>query len=278
MSRKLSILTLCIIAAVACKPKEQAAPTQPTATAATATTARPAKVTLPAGTNVPTSGLSLWLIADDIKPGAGGAVESWTNTAVAGIEATATKPEAQPVVVASGLNGHAVVRFDGKDNMLMTNVDISPAKMPNATIVAVFNSATDAASPLRKLYGDDDGGYDRAAGLDSRGGDKNYTVFTGNGVTAYFALKSGQTYITVDQYTSNSFSGWVNGGSTLANVPAKWGEALPNLYIGGTGTSYHEPWMGDLAEIIVYDRALSDQERMQVEDYLGGKYGVTLAR
>jgi hypothetical protein len=68
----------------------------------------------------------------------------------------------------------------------------------------------------------------------------------------------------------------------LDKVAAAWGanpgEALPNLYIGGTGTVYHEPRQGDLAEIIVYGRVLSDQERMQVEDYLAKKYGVTVAR
>ena len=73
-----------------------------------------------------------------------------------------------------------------------------------------------------------------------------------------------------------------NGKKMLDKVAATWGanpeDALPNLYIGGTGTSYHEPWQGDLAEIIVYARMLSDQERMQVEDYLAKKYGVALAR
>jgi hypothetical protein len=68
----------------------------------------------------------------------------------------------------------------------------------------------------------------------------------------------------------------------LDRVAAAWGansgEALPNLYIGGTGTVYHEPWQGDLAEFIVYARVLSDRERMQVEDYLAKKYGVTVAR
>ena len=33
-----------------------------------------------------------------------------------------------------------------------------------------------------------------------------------------------------------------------------------------------EPWLGDLAELIVYDRALTETERKQVEDYLNAKY------
>lgn len=59
---------------------------------------------------------------------------------------------------------------------------------------------------------------------------------------------------------------------------ATWGEALPNLYLGGTGTVYHEPWQDDFAEIIVCARLLTDKERTQVEDYLGKKYGVAITR
>lgn len=286
MSHKFVVLSVCLLAVIACKKKEEAPPpaaeTTQTQAAATPTaspmTPQPA-VNLPAGTPIPTNGVALWLVADDARPGADGKLATWSNASVAAVTASAHKPELQPVVVGNALNGHAAVRFDGADNMLVTNVDISPARMPEATVFAVFNSKTDAANPLRKLYGDDNGGYDRAAGLDGRGGEgKNYTVFTGNGVSGYFALKANETCVTADQFTKGDFSGWVNGKPALTKVPAAWGEALPNLYIGGTGTSFHERWQGDLAEIIVYDRVLTDQERMQVEDYLGKKYGVAITR
>jgi len=250
MNRKLIAAALSLVVLLACKKKEEAAP-------------------------IPPSGVALWLVADDAKPGS---LASWSNPLVAGVTATADKPESQPTVVANAINGHAVVRFDGERNMLMTNVDISLARMPEATVFAVFNSKTDANSPLRKLYGDDDGGYDRAVGLDGRAGEKNYGVFKGNGVEGYFALKANETIVTADQFTKTDFSGWVNGKKELDKVAAAWGDSLPNLYIGNTGTVYQEHWQGDLAEIVVYARVLTDQERMQVEDYLGKKYGVTIAR
>jgi hypothetical protein len=285
MHRKLIAVSFCLAALLACKKKEAPpapapAQMQETATqppAAPPTTPQPT-VTLPAGAPIPASGVALWLVADDAK--AGGKLASWSNAAVPGMMAIADKPELQPSVMANALHGHSVVRFDGDQNMLMTNIDISPARMPDATVFAVFSSKTDAASPLRKLYGDDDGGYDRAVGLDDRGGGggKNYTVFSGQGVEGYFALKANETYVTADQFTKSDFSGWVNGKPALQKVTAAWETALPNLYIGGTGTVYHEPWQGDLAEIIAYARVLTDQERMQVEDYLGKKYGVAIAR
>jgi len=39
------------------------------------------------------------------------------------------------------------------------------------------------------------------------------------------------------------------------------------------GASYNSsPWLGDLAELIVYKRDLTAAERRQVEDYLNAKY------
>ncbi|HEY8134366.1 MAG TPA: hypothetical protein VII12_20980 [Thermoanaerobaculia bacterium] len=283
MKKTCAVLSLCLVAMSACRKKEEPTPpasvetkTAPTSSAPAATT--PPTATLPAGAPIPATGVALWLVADDAKGDSGGKLASWSNTAVPGVTATAGKPELQPAVVPGALNGRAVIRFDGEQNMLMTNVDISPAHMPDATVFAVFSSKTDAASPLRKLYGDDDGGYNRAVGLDDRGGSKNYTVFSGQGAEGYFTLKANETYITADQFTKSDFWGWVNGKPAVQKVTAAWESALPNLYIGGTGTVYHEPWQGDLAEMIVYARVLSDQERMQVEDYLRKKYAVPIAR
>ncbi|MGZ5493796.1 MAG: hypothetical protein ACXW3E_10125 [Thermoanaerobaculia bacterium] len=277
MSRKLAI-SLLLLASVACKKTETAAPPTPVDTAATqsVSTASPF-ADLPKGAPIPGQGVALWLIADDVKPAAGGKLASWSNPQVPIAVAIAEKLELQPAIVANAINGHAVVRFDGWQNMMQTNIDIGPGRMPEATIIAVFNSKTESPA-LRKLYGDDNGGYDRAVGLDNRGGDKNYVVFAGKGVTGYFNLKAHENYITSDQYTMATFNGWVNGAAVQKDVPAEWGDALPNLYIGGTGTVYNEPWMGDLAEIIVYARLLTEKERIQVEDYLAAKYLVVVAR
>jgi hypothetical protein len=130
------------------------------------------------------------------------------------------------------------------------------------------------------VYGDDNGDYDRAAGLDDRSGDaNNYVIFSGDrGVAGYFALKPNQTYLSIDQYTASAFNGWINGKSALTRPEIHWGDALPNMYIGGTGTSFEQYWKGDIAEMIVYARVLTDAERSKVEDYLAKKYGVTLTR
>jgi hypothetical protein len=287
-----AVLLVTGLALASCKKKEEAAP-QPAALAPAATTSSAVPAPAPKGPTpipnvpfaaaapIPGNGLALWLTGDDaMKSAAAGRLASWTNPLVPNISASSSEKNAQPSVAANAVNSHAAVRFDGEANMLMTNIDISPASWPDVTVITVFNSATEATNPLRSVYGDDNGDYDRSAGLDDRSGDgKNYVIFTGDpGVAGYFTLKANQNYLSTDQYTATAFHGLIDGKLALTRTDTHWGEALPNMYIGGTGTSFGQFWKGDIAEMIVYARVLTDAERMQVEDYLGKKCGVTLAR
>lgn len=291
MRKIAALLFVTSLALASCKKKEEAPAPQPAAPTPAATTSSAApspkgpsaipNVTLAADASIPGTGLALWLTGDEaVKSAVAGKLASWTNPLVPNVSATAGEGIAQPSVAANAINGHATVRFDGEANMLKTNIDISPASWPDVTVIAIFSSTTDAPNPLRSVYGDDNGDYDRSAGLDDRSGDgKNYVIFAGDqGVAGYFALKANQPYLSTDQYTATAFNGWVNGKPSLTRSETHWGEALPNMYLGGTGTSFNQFWKGDIAEVIVYARVLTDAERTKVEDYLAKKYGLTLTR
>jgi len=224
--------------------------------------------------DIPRDGLALWLAADDARPNQ--PVDVWQNAELPAARANAITIAAQPAAVANARNGHAVVRFDGVDDILETNVEFR--KLPAATVFAVFSSTTDKGSPLRKLYGCDNGGFDPAAGLDDRS-DKNYGIFTGMGVHPYFALTTNRTHVTSDVWKWTEFSGYVDGHLVVDRQQTNSDtDTLPHLFLGGTGTVFYEHWQGDIAEVIVYARALDDAERRKVEDYLAAKYAVTLNR
>ena len=282
------LLPLALLLALACGKKETPPPvseTGPPTPPPTTTTAPPPPERMTpgiievAGAEVPTGGLALWLRADAMTTTAGeNAVSVWKSPN----NMTAQQPEAgrQPRLYPNAIGGHPALRFDGDDDMLETNLSIDPKLAPDVTVIAVFNSRVAEASPLRKVYGADDGGYDRAAGLDDRAGEgKTYTIFGGGqGVVGYFPLAANQTYITVDGWGAKAFNGWVNGQKMLDNHEVSNEQGLPHLYIGGTGTVYSEPWAGDIAEVLVYTRTLTDPERTGIEDYLAKKYSVTLKR
>lgn len=205
-------------------------------------------------------GVVLWLVGDDAKGEFGGSLATWSNEFLPTAKALAERPEMQPSVMPNGINQHSVVRFDGINNVMETNVDISPQRMPTATVFTVFSSRTDAGA--RKLYSDNA----RAAGLE--GG--QYCVFAGRTTTDFYPNMN-TVYLTAEEFTKDNVSAWVNGKQTLDKSPAEAVEASPKMRIGPA-------WYGDIAEIIVYSRELSELERMQIEDYLGKKYGVKLPR
>jgi hypothetical protein len=289
MKRTIAVLALSAALVLACKKKEEPAPAAPpppvtTSSAATTTTAAPATTTVPdvavANAPVPASGLELWLRADyGVTADAAGKVTSW---AVEGspLKAGVKEPAEMPSLVAAAINGKPAIRFDGENNVLEVPMSIDAAASPELTVISVWSSATADKSPLRKLYGADNGGYDRSAGIDDRAADgSNYTVFAGSGgVAGIFTFTANTPNLTIENYANKKLNAWVNGAVAKANLDAEYNDMLDHFFIGSTGRVYHEMWKGDLAEMLVYKRSLTDEERKKVEDYLAAKYGLKLGR
>lgn len=222
----------------------------------------------------------LWLTADaGVTTDEASAVSAWTGLGGTAVAARS----ARPTVVADGIGGRPALVFDGIDDLLeVREVNINPSVNPDLTIVAVFTSDVDeltADDPWRKLYGADDGDWDRGAGLDTRAA-SNYVVFGGPTATTvgYFDLEANTPYLTVDAFRPTLLNGWVNGAQKIRDATIDTGEGLPTLFIGGLGTVISEPWQGKIAEIIVFDRVLAEPARVALEDFLALKYGLTLAR
>lgn len=230
--------------------------------------------------DVPIEGALLWLQADcGVQSGSDGEVRDWASI-VGSLHATPSATFRQPALESDGLAGHAAIRFDGSFDRLDVDLNIHPATYPELTVVTVFASDVEDPAILRKLYGADDGDYDRTVGLDPRAPNgMNYTIFGGQSeVEGYFTLSAETPYLTVDSFRSGFFDGWVNGAETVAGIEVIYGEGLPKFYLGGTGTVFLEPWEGTIAEMLVYGRSLTSEERMEVEDYLAAKYQLTLSR
>ncbi|HJT16186.1 MAG TPA: hypothetical protein VJ853_02300 [Thermoanaerobaculia bacterium] len=265
MKRALLLLLL-----IACSKKEQpvpapGSPIEPVPvgkTAAKSDSPLPGSDAHPVDWSIPPRGVVLWLVGDDAKAEFGGALDAWTNEYLPTAKATADRPEKQPSVIPNAINQHSVIRFDGINNVMDTTVDIGPQRMPDATIFAVFSSRSDSGAG--KIYSDDM----RGAGLNQG----RYSVFAGGKTSSVFKLQMNTVYVTEEQFTKTDVSAWANGKQMLDKVAAAYDtETPPKMSIG-------KAWYGDIAEIIVYSRLLSDLERMQIEDYLGKKYGVEMPR
>jgi hypothetical protein len=221
----------------------------------------------------PLNGLQFWLRADaGVTTDATGAVSAWADQAGGGYSASQSIASSKPLLIANDVNGRAAVRFDGGDDWLDSN--FSGMSGQELTFFVV-TKGTQYQSLLR---------FQPA-------GSGNYLVYPwssyqvfidsadgGTGVGVYCGLVSDQWNIGVatckagDQMTTYRNGEWV-AGRTAANVALPGGLPL-NLgrYMGGS-----EFLQADVAEVLIFNRALSNVERGQIEDYLNEKYNRSYA-
>ena len=107
--------------------------------------------------------------------------------------------------------------------------------------------------------------------------DVNFFDYTINSFKATEIIPRIHTFILS---TTNGKKYWLNGGST----PDKSSSNLTTLsnfsgYIGVTeyGGSNPHFYSGDIGEIIIFSRELTDKERIEVEKYLSNKFNISLS-
>jgi hypothetical protein len=200
----------------------------------------------------------LWWRADAGVPTGTG--EFWLDQSGNGNHGFQTFGGAVARIVPNFLNGLPVMKFDGGDTARFTN------RLTNVQTV-FWVVREDPATPFadyRSLLGDDTTTH-FAGGHGLPG-----TIWRPDGNVAAAQVRNGTLRrngsvvigTTTPRPTAMSILSLVtNGGSATAG---KFG--------GGHGS----PWIGDLAELIVYESALTTEQVKSVEAYLAARYGITL--
>jgi RHS repeat-associated protein len=218
------------------------------------------------------SGLSVWLRADaGLTTDSASGVSSWINQANTATSASQASASKRPILSAASANGKPAVRFDGVDDTLGSNLSSSASSEQTIIVVAKgqqYQSLVrfqNAATPYI-VY--------------PWGSAKNYIISSdNNGAGIASGLVENEWNIGVARYkagTANGMQTFRNG--TLVAQRTSASTTLPSapLTIGSyLGSS--EFAKADIAEILVYNRALSDSERQGVEQYLSQKYSVTVS-
>lgn len=228
-------------------------------------------------------GCVLWLDASRITGVAdGGAVATWSDESGEGNDASQATADDQPTLQTYELNEKPVVRFDGTSDFLSIDAlaaIIDGTDTPfNFTVVTKRASTTNAAAVW-------------SAG--ASGGSIPFHQFQFNGSTNYRWLRTDDANTNVVSTLAGiapdtnwhihtlSFSG------TLADLHIDGKEFQGSLNTGActfdkfslgclgkdTNTLFFD---GDIAEVVMYDRALSDQQHRRLDKYLADKYQITL--
>lgn len=257
---------------------------------------------MPAPTDV--ADLRIWLKADAGITSSAGSVSTWANQASAGGSAGQTNAAKQPVLTTSAINGLPAVTFDGVDDWLQGSATFRGQwnAIPGQTTFAVYRDTRPAGAGTTALFSQLLFASVANAETTSR---QQLAVVQATAATVKQAVRCGGRRIDTDTGTflngatdtapRNTWT--VASGTSDFGVAAKvWsdgtldGTLTPFLTTGSTpansalgagvasnGLGTGEWLQGDIAEILMYSRPLTDSERATVHSYLQDRYAITVS-
>ena len=240
---------------------------------------------------------------------ADGGVARWEDKSGNARHATQGTSANRPARKTAIQGGKDVLRFDGSNDSLSIPSSTAAFKFAHDgdnTLFIVYKAGTTAnPNTLYAIIGNgiSDGSIDSQTGFylrwDDRGEvpyqDQSVYVVANNGQPRYAGASAANTFpanvFNLQTIVSNPQDSTIanratirkNGGSAVSvdTSSTNAGTALPtanatqDLRIGATSGTATWFLAGDIAEIIMYDSALSDANREAVENYLIAKWGIT---
>jgi hypothetical protein len=217
--------------------------------------------------NTPDNTFNYHLLNDD-------PVQYWQNTNFNGKVQTQFNPALSPIFKTNQINGLPVLRFNGISQYLYpttVETDINGGSEFSIFAVAKASSITNYQSIVR---------FQNA-------GSSTYVVFPFNngkvissndggiagGVNLNPNLNS-FNLLNCNYKTNTIFETYKNGSIVATRAAINATIASQRLGIGSLSNGGGEYFNGDLAEVLIYNKALNLSERQQVENYLNIKYRI----
>jgi len=219
------------------------------------------------------SGLVLWLDSDTLSLSDLDPVDTWMDSSGVGNNVFQDSASAYPTYVQNQLNGHAVVRFDGVDDSLYSP-PYGTLSMTEATVFVVRNAETWAAAlsvAEEETVQEEYLVFDQSVVHHSEA--FNYVeLFHQDSHPGYF-LQVGR--FANGPLDLQSFLNGVASTRTVNVAGSPWGYNPVPRYVRVGGRAFGwQRFGGDIAAIVMYNRVLTDSERIGVEEYLNVKYAL----
>jgi hypothetical protein len=155
--------------------------------------------------------------------------------------------------------GLPAIRFDGANDWLAFATRLTSIR----TVFWVLRESTSSSADFHYLLGDTTA-YDFTS-------DSSASKYIWSASWTHASIRNGQTRLNGAVVVGTSATRPTNMSilSLVTTGPV-------NAASFSNDRSYGRHWWGDLAELVIYDTALSDADRHAVEAYLAARYGVTL--
>jgi hypothetical protein len=243
-----------------------------------------AVLTVLAAPVIPTNAVALWLRADAGVSLSGGAVAQWNDFSGNNRHAAQAVAVSRPTLKTAAVGGLPAVRFDGLNDFLTFNLPVNGLTGLSLFLVAsstqVQNPGTTQAENAALFWNETASwGTVYLSPFQSAVHFRFGTTQIGNR-TIYQRPSSAGSGFTLTEAIKNATvdSLFVNGAQVVSQsgkLPAIAGcRTLGNIARGYNDNTY---FGGDIAEVLIFDRALTAAERISVEFYLLGKYGLSAA-
>jgi hypothetical protein len=247
---------------------------------ATATSAAVNMTALPGSTSeLPiTAGLQLWLKADaGTTVDANNGVNQWLDQSGKNNHALQIDPNFAPVLVPNAVNGQPAIRFDGVNDFLEV-ADSDSVSITNDITSFFVLRFTDFAT-FRAIWTKTTVNLPNPTDIYVQPSNRRLRLYRGNGVATGIQFSDATAPFIAGNYmlagftigasvVNHYFDGLANGSSVMTVAPT---DGNGTLRIGRRADT--STWMkGEIAEIVIYDRALPADERREVERYLAEKY------
>ncbi|MCK6602658.1 MAG: hypothetical protein L6Q77_12660 [Bacteroidetes bacterium] len=228
----------------------------------------------PAG--IPDQGLRLWLKSDSSVSVSAGKVVSWSDISGTGISLAPAEEPTRPSFLPGTLNGYPVITFDGADDFLQTGSAVSLLGRDSLAITVTLVLKTEPVQSNWANILD----YDH----DSYSG---FTIQQNVGSTNEF-FSAASPYVLNTDWQVVSFE-LVNGPGGFASIRVN-GVVVSTASVT-SASSFSEPrrlalgrwisyccntpgryWNGSLAEVLIHNRTLTQDEHESLQSYFKGRY------
>jgi hypothetical protein len=217
------------------------------------------------------SGLLLWHDASDTASitQSAGAVSQWNDKSGNNYHSTQGTGANQPLTNSRTINSKNVIAFDGVDDFLNCSSSLYSVTTGDNTILIVF-AKDDARALARPVQGSN--------------GANRYGVYGDTGLVGVGFINSPNGTQPIDVWatttTPHAFVGYRNGTTLYTNMVTGASSSTTNtnatsftltaLTVGNSASFF-----GVIAEIVIYNSALSTTDINRVGNYYASKWGIT---